>query len=401
MANLSNEDLQMLYLLDQSQVPILNSKEVAQIKRAGVITVQTNEMKNKQILRVKITLAGIAILTNLIMSGKGHDVAQNIFEYLGWFWLAFAGQIEPNIYKFFVNKIGIVNQRKILWHCTNYMENIPPLSQQHLLTKIGLTHAKKLKLKCPLDMLQIQKSPSPHNLMLQYYNASAYYVCETKVDEFRYKKSDFIAKFNPVFDIVILFYINEFQVLAFAGDERNDGGMLMYEYIIPRCDDHLVSVEWSPDGKYILCIETDQIHYQKNLNDYNEGGRRITVFKYDNFSKKIRKLANTSETLKMSALQSSNCLWINSNSFLFPVGFSYPLLKATIKKKSLKIETIISKCCDVRSEFFFKNSTTESFTNWIPLYSGFFFTGLGFEPLLFWITNCIENVRIYYYFIKL
>ena len=105
--------------------------------------------------------------------------------------------------------------------------------------------------------------------------------------------------------------------------------------------------------------------------------------------------------LRVAGTQASCCLWASNSSFIVPTGLDKPLFLAKIKKNNIITSFIFTCCKDVRylpQLFRFNHVNVPNFT---CNYSGCFFTGKKYEDLLFWISNCIENVIIFFSFLFL
>ena len=123
--------------------------------------------------------------------------------------------------------------------------------------------------------------------------------------------------------------------------------------------------------------------YQNCIN--NDTTREILIFKYCSNKNRMNEIICNPRII-VSGTQTSTCLWANNSSFIVPMGLDQPLLLAKIRKNSIKSEFIFTHCKNVRFLPILRNFSTK--------YSGCFFTGKQYGALIFWITNCIENVII-------
>lgn len=368
-----------------------SESDIKKIEKLGLKKKSVKKISSKKIRILKNVLMGIAMLSSLINHGRGGmDVSIIILEYIGWMWIVRASKVDPSIFTYF-SSLGVAKKRYILWNCTDYLVHFLNLKSSDHIYRIGLNHKRKKTVICPLDMIRIIYAKSPEQLEKEYQSAVTYPTCLAIVDLYDLQESYYVIKFNPNYDIFAKLDISQGRIylLAYAGKEIDQGGKILYIFYAPQ-HEVIISAEWSPTGKYLLVLVSDNT-FPSYVESYNHSafGRKMHILKYDYASLKVKALDGC-EKIILGSTQCSHALWINDNSFLIPSGLWGPLLKATIFKKIITTEVIFEKCEEIRQ---IQNIPNVYKTN----YSGCIFTGDGFESVLFWITNCIEGVIILYF----
>ena len=360
---------------------MLTQSEKQQLRQMGLNKPNWEENNKRNVL------FGISVLALLATSGAGAPAAIYIMECIGWSWLAMAGKLDPSIFTFF-QSLSLPQKKKILWNYTDYMVQFQSYSRSTLpalIKKIGMTTSKKSNINCPLNFDLLNSLNNPTLFHEEYKMAVAYNSVLLKIDAIPYFDHS-LVKFNPTYELLIISLDETFNVLAYDGMTRRERGPLVFVYH-NHSDNKILSAEWSPNGEYILVIisQIDPM-YQHQQDHHSASKRKIILFKYDYVRHRMQELSGC-EDLIISSIQSSSCLWINNNSFLMPTSWLGPLLIIKINKqtKTISSTTIFPICNMVRDL---------TMPNYKILYSGCFFTGLKFQPLLFWITNCIDEVTI-------
>lgn len=358
---------------------MFNSEEKTKLKKMGFCETEIEKRDFENYLKLKNILVGITLLASLIGHGAGKDVAILILEYIGWLWIARAAAIEPCIFEYFKSQ-SEEKQLNLLWQ-SNFLEhihNLEKIKNNDLFKKTALTHKKKTLLS-PLNLCRIQNITSRSKLFKEYYAAANYPTCMKEIENFASPTTaNFYARFNPAFDLIAHINHQVINIMAFGGKERADGGLALYCYICYD-EDYIISADWSPNGEYLMILTQ---HISINISSCeNSGGRKITLLKYNSKTIKVREII-TKNNMYVARTQSSNCLWITSNSFIIPTSLWGPLLLATIEDITINTQTIFLECKDVRKPRFSSPG---------KYYSGCFFGGNGFDDIIFWITNCSKN----------
>ena len=358
-------------------------EEESALKKVGLLNLKSFKSEN-HVNRLRNTLLGMAFLSTMISgNGASRDVAIYIFELIGWIWLARSSVLHPEIYKFY-QTLEVSQQRKILWDCSDYLHQWKCFELQagRKLTKLALTTANKKLILCPLDMIRLRKIKKIDQFYDEFNRASLYPSANNEIDECQFYEKHLIARFNPHYNLYVQQMPHIFHVFAFAGQERENAGQKVFAF---ASKGSIISTEWSSNGLYLLVTRglPNRSANQHCIN--NDTAREILIFKYCSNKNRMNEIICNPRIL-VSGTQTSTCLWANNSSFIVPMGLDQPLLLAKIRKNSIKSEFIFTHCKNVRFLPILRNFSTK--------YSGCFFTGKQYGALIFWITNCIENVII-------
>jgi hypothetical protein len=184
--------------------------------------------------------------------------------------------------------------------------------------------------------------------------------------------------FNPVHPMVAITLAQKIYILAYGGQVRAIRGQILFGIDKPTLPVLFVNINWSPTGKYLLCImgQTNKEPYQITIIQYNE--KTLEMHEID--------FGSEGKFLGAPGLN-SKYLWLDENSFLFVTTKEFNLTKIKLLDENKFKKTNIDLSSTMNEIKFLKRRTL-----FLPPFIGpLFVMPDPFSPYIFFLTSCAEN----------
>lgn len=189
------------------------------------------------------------------------------------------------------------------------------------------------------------------------------------------------ATFNPVYPLVAVTLYEKLYVLAYGGDVRRSRGQLLFTLNLEHPLIRFRSVNWSPSGNYLLCLEEE-----KELQYFSKNLDRIKIIFYNNLSFEMHEIEFANELIPFAAMN-TKFLWLDSSSFIFATATKHLFKIIHLKENNSYSEVTI----DLTQSLDTLTKSNFARTKYVSFVSSLFVLPDPSSPYLFFLSSCPGN----------